>query len=120
MAKQESSTAVLEQPAPLTPEQQHQLDKQQRAARRNTKERRQLTKDCCDPEKAAFFASQVPRFRFEVSFDHAKHGLFRSQEIAANESEAWAKFCDRHPKVNHPGPRDPGRTITCLGPVGGA
>lgn len=112
MAKE---TATLEKP--LTKEQLHAQDLQARAERRNAKAFRQKQKDCLDAEKAAVYESQKPRNRYRITFDHGKKGTFSSTEIAVNEADAWAKFCDRHKDINYPGPKDPGRKIEDLGPV---
>ena len=115
MAK-ESNTAVAE-----TAEEkrlnEYQKELAERRARRELNYPAQVA--CLDPETAARVVSQRPLYRFEITFQHAKNGTFHSEEVAENEVEAWAKFCDRHSDkgLGLPSPKSPGRTIKNLGKI---
>ncbi len=116
MAK-ESSSSVAE----LSPEDrrlnEYQKELAERRARRELNYPAQVA--CLDPETAARVVSQRPLYRFEITFQHAKNGTFHSEEVAENEVEAWAKFCDRHSDkgLGLPSPKSPGRTIKNLGKI---
>jgi hypothetical protein len=113
MAKESRSAVVDAAEEQKLDAHQKELDERRERQRKNYP----ATVACLDPETAARVVSQRPLYRFEISYDHPKQGKFASVEVAENEVEAWAKFCDRHSDngMGLPSPKSPGRTIKPLG-----